>query len=800
MFRRRYADGDAVRVILAGVLIAAAAAAPSRALAQSTTTMPETPTTTFTPPTTTLTVETTTTTFHITSTTDTTSTTMFEPAGCEVPDGANLVVTDLTDGLTANDLAASLVGDGVTVSNVVLTGAPIAAGRFVDAASVTGIPTGVILSSGCAKSAAGPNDQDGYSVLLGTPGDSDLSNLIGGAPTNDATILEFDFVPETDTIQVRYVFSSEEYNEFVNSEFNDVFGFFVNGVNQALLPDNVTVVSINNVNGGKPLGTNASNPSFYRNNDLDDGGSLDIEPDGMTVELVLTAAVTPDQTNHFKIAVADTGDRSLDSWIFLQTGSFTSVENCGNERDDDGDELIDAADPNCWICGNGRQDPGEACDDGDIDAGDGCDPLCNTETPQLCGNETIDDGETCDDGNTGSGDGCDGQCQIELPPAACGNGCVEQGESCDDGDTASGDGCSATCEQEQCFSCTSFPTSTSTTLVPALAVEGPGCGGPSVCAPDVGASCDDGDLCTVGDSCGNGGTCGGDAVIIPAACRWVMVGGDPSRRVRARTRGQTEVTGDICGEETVIGETSTTDGDVVGMYAIGNGVRIGPAASISGDVVTAGGAVKGKPAGSILPETTVDFVAGNTSLPKGGDVYDTTGTHAQVAACNQAQDEIDSSAALLDALPSSATLGNVHIEGGSSLTLAPGITPGVVAGALNVIDIDRFTSGNEVDLILDGGGNPDTVYVLRVAKKLDLHFRGGLLITGDQQASKVIVYGKNKCKFGEEVTGSGTVICPEGKLLMEERASWTGALLGGKQIVQLRDSGVLTHVPLQVGP
>ncbi|HYB98886.1 MAG TPA: choice-of-anchor L domain-containing protein [Candidatus Limnocylindrales bacterium] len=779
--------------------LALAMLAPVHALAQfeTTTTLP--PTTTSTIPTPTTLPPTTSTTFIITTTTSTTSTTFFTPE-CEVPEGANLVVTDLTDGLTPNDLAAALVGAGVTVSNVTLTGAPIAAGRFADSAAATGIPTGVILSSGCAKSAAGPNDEDGYTVHLNEPGDADLSGLIGGAPTNDATVLEFDFVPDTDTIQVRYVFSSEEYNEYVNSSYNDVFGFFVNGVNKALLPDGVTVVSINNVNGGNPFGSNASNPAFFRNNDPNDpAATLDIEPDGLTVELVLTAVVNPQVTNHFKIAIADTGDRSLDSWIFLQTGSFTSVENCTNQRDDDGDDLVDANDPDCWICGNGRTDPGEGCDDGGIEPGDGCDPFCAVEAPQLCGNEEIDKGETCDDGNTSSGDGCDDHCQIEVPPSTCSNGCVEQGEECDDGNTATGDGCDAGCDVEQCYTC-GVQSVTTTTIGATSAPEFPQCTGPSVCAPSVGASCDDGDLCTVGDSCGNGGTCGGDAVIIPAACRWVMVGGDPTRRVRARTRGQTEVAGDICGEETIIGETSTTTGDVVGMFATGNAVRIGPAAAISGDVVTAGGAVKGKPSGSILPDVAVDEIAGGATVAKGAGVYDTTGSHAQVAACNDAQADIDTAAALLDALPSTTDLGNVHISGGSSLTLAPGTTPGVVAGGLNVIDIERFTSGNEADLILDGGGNADTVYVVRVAKKFDLHFRGGLLLANGQQASKVIVYGKNKCKFGEEVTGSGTVICPEGKLLMEERTTWTGALLGGKQIVQLRDSGNLTHVPLQVGP
>jgi hypothetical protein len=37
-------------------------------------------------------------------------------------------------------------------------------------------------------------------------------------------------------VQFQYVFSSEEYSDFSNTSFNDVFVFFVNGVNIAVVP------------------------------------------------------------------------------------------------------------------------------------------------------------------------------------------------------------------------------------------------------------------------------------------------------------------------------------------------------------------------------------------------------------------------------------------------------------------------------------------------------------------------------------------------------------------------------------
>ena len=66
----------------------------------------------------------------------------------------------------------------------------------------------------------------------GLGGDSDLDNLLGpGFSTEDAAVLEFDFecpVLQDTVISFQYVFTSDEYNEFVNDIFNDVFGFFLN--------------------------------------------------------------------------------------------------------------------------------------------------------------------------------------------------------------------------------------------------------------------------------------------------------------------------------------------------------------------------------------------------------------------------------------------------------------------------------------------------------------------------------------------------------------------------------------------
>ena len=188
---------------------------------------------------------------------------------------------------------------------------------------VIGLNSGIILTSGRALNADETNDSDGISYPAGQSGDIDLTALVAPEVTNDAAVLEFDFVSDGGDLYFNYVFASDEYNEFVY-QYNDVFGFFVDGENIALVPNSTDYVSIDKVNGGNPYGTNPSNPDYYINNDLDDGGAEPFEYDGFTT--VLTAVITglSAGTHHIKLVVADTGDSALDSAVFIEAGSFTN--------------------------------------------------------------------------------------------------------------------------------------------------------------------------------------------------------------------------------------------------------------------------------------------------------------------------------------------------------------------------------------------------------------------------------------------------------------------------------------------
>ena len=241
-------------------------------------------------------------------------------AAVVVATNAAAVTTTDMSAQTATHLAQTFVGPGVTISNVQYTGAPVAAGTFTGGvADGLGIASGVILSTGNIASAAGPNLDDAVTTENGQPGDASLQALLPDGQTSlDATVLEFDFVPTSNRITFRYVFASDEYNEFVGQDYNDIFAFFVDGTNIALIPGTAQPVSIDNVNA-------TMNPSLYRNNDVDDTAvPYGTQFDGFTVVLTATANVTPGATHHIKLAITDVNDELYDSAVFFEAASFAA--------------------------------------------------------------------------------------------------------------------------------------------------------------------------------------------------------------------------------------------------------------------------------------------------------------------------------------------------------------------------------------------------------------------------------------------------------------------------------------------
>lgn len=222
----------------------------------------------------------------------------------------------ITPGVPAASLGGSAFGNGITIVGEPIINCNVNQyGVFSNGMSTSlGFNSGLIMSSGTATLAAGAASSFASGTYNVSVTDPQLTAIAAGA-TNDVCIITITLVPQCNTLALRFVFGSEEYPEFVGGNFNDVFGFFVSGpnpaggtynnLNVAQLP-NGTPVSINNVNPNL-------NNAFYVNN----ASSTTIAYDGVTTVLTPVLDVIACQEYTFKLAIADAGDFSYDSAIFI---------------------------------------------------------------------------------------------------------------------------------------------------------------------------------------------------------------------------------------------------------------------------------------------------------------------------------------------------------------------------------------------------------------------------------------------------------------------------------------------------
>ena len=205
--------------------------------------------------------------------------------------------------------------------------------------------SGIVMTTGEIYVAPGPNTSYGESQAVDGFYSDPQMELLATNTVNGCATLDFDFVGLTDHISFMYTFASEEYPEYVCSNFNDVFAFFITGPdpetleertwNVAIIPGTVTdstpngiAVAINSVNPGTPGSSGGSGSgcyydyaSYYIANTSDTAG---VQYDGYTAKLMAEATIVPCAEYHMHLSVCNVGDNAYDSGVFLEYGSFTS--------------------------------------------------------------------------------------------------------------------------------------------------------------------------------------------------------------------------------------------------------------------------------------------------------------------------------------------------------------------------------------------------------------------------------------------------------------------------------------------
>ena len=237
-------------------------------------------------------------------------------------------------------LAQAIAGPGVTVTNDSINCGGSAAGLFTYSGSDLGLSGGILLTVGIASQAANPGS---YLCNVSNGNNYSDPNLVSLVPSAvyDVCILTFDFVPICDTLNMTYVFGSEEYPQGVGG-YNDAFGIFLTGPNPAggaysaqniaTLPSG-TPVAINNINAG-------TNATYFHNNYTSPNN--DVAYNGYTIPITSITPVSPCSTYHMKIAIADAKNELYDSGVFISnngigcqntptvTAASTATGGCGS--------------------------------------------------------------------------------------------------------------------------------------------------------------------------------------------------------------------------------------------------------------------------------------------------------------------------------------------------------------------------------------------------------------------------------------------------------------------------------------
>ncbi|WP_276363007.1 OmpA family protein [Daejeonella sp. H1SJ63] len=302
-------------------------------------------------------------------------------------------------------------GQGVVIGNIKFKGYPLSTLSYTGSGNVLQVQKGLILSTGNSFNVAGYNNSHNQSStfadVMKPESDADLTKIIRDK-LYDICYIEFDFVPMDNSIQFNYQFGSDEYPEYVDSPYNDVFAFIVSdestSKNIALIPGSEVPVSINTVNHklnqdhfrdnniykqvvikrdeplklkkygtftGKVLRGIASvftttaplpgdrtviQPDAELMKKLDANLYRNLRYDGITKKLTAQTYVTPYKKYHLKIVIADVSDNIYDSGVFIEDRSLTAKKDVQQPGFTDYPDLSKVIDPNLILQGKKLED------------------------------------------------------------------------------------------------------------------------------------------------------------------------------------------------------------------------------------------------------------------------------------------------------------------------------------------------------------------------------------------------------------------------------------------------------------
>ena len=237
-----------------------------------------------------------------------------------------------------------LLGNNGVASNITYTGGGSQLGHLTEGEEVFSFNSGLVLSCEVAENIVCPGQLSCSDCLGSAFNDPDLLAVANSVPeligesfavssVNDGCVLEFDFVASGTAITLEFVFGSDEYETWVNTQYNDVFAFFLSGpgiegpyarpegfpngaLNIAGIPgtDPLIPVTISSVNS-------SMNAEYFVSNQENIGACIN----GYTVPMLAQHPLICGETYHLKLAIADGSDTALESMVIIKDGTFSNA-------------------------------------------------------------------------------------------------------------------------------------------------------------------------------------------------------------------------------------------------------------------------------------------------------------------------------------------------------------------------------------------------------------------------------------------------------------------------------------------
>ena len=243
-----------------------------------------------------------------------------------------------------------LLGTGISASNISFTGSETQIGYLTGGeGTIFPMAAGLVLSSEHAinmqqEEIDGVNPEGFIPAGEEVSGEPDLLTIANSVPdligesftvgsVNDVAILEFDFIATGDTMSFNYSFGSDEYLTWINTQYNDIFAFFLSGpglagpyASPAGFPDGaINIAQVPDTDPPLPITISSVNPDSYSEFYVDNPfPNEDVDCNGFTVKLTATSQVICGETYHIKLAIGDGSDTALESVVILESGSFSS--------------------------------------------------------------------------------------------------------------------------------------------------------------------------------------------------------------------------------------------------------------------------------------------------------------------------------------------------------------------------------------------------------------------------------------------------------------------------------------------